>query len=364
MLVLAPLSISSAQAAAVKVGSYVGIWNAKTSYAAGDLITLNNKTFLSLVGRNLNKNPDTSPTSWQLLGGVGATGLQGPIGLTGGQGIPGKDGAPGINGKDAGTPTPCVQNDLTGAWIYGLIGGNLNSLVVQADGIASTKIKTHGLLDTNNIIISATQSSIIDIYNKTDIPFTISPACEVSGSFEVPYFENYAPNNICVGCVYKLPTTYYPSMGGINNVIRLSDRAFIPFALGNTDYQSYLDWLGQGNTPAPGDIAMGAIGYEVKNGAYIEFKGQMAPNKMNIELYTDFGVKFVDTTCNSFIPDTSAILPPAVTCSNVCDYYDPLLNITRRYDNGVISDYKSCSSANSPGGFSSPLPNPQTLIKK
>jgi hypothetical protein len=31
MLAVAPLSISSAQAAAVKVGSYVGIWSAKTS---------------------------------------------------------------------------------------------------------------------------------------------------------------------------------------------------------------------------------------------------------------------------------------------------------------------------------------------
>ena len=58
MLAVAPLSISSAQAAAVKVGSYVGIWNAKTSYAAGDLITLNDKTFLSLVAKNKNKNPN------------------------------------------------------------------------------------------------------------------------------------------------------------------------------------------------------------------------------------------------------------------------------------------------------------------
>ena len=96
MLAVVALSISNVQAAPVKVGSYIGNWNAKTSYAAGDLITLNNKTFLSLVARNLNKNPDTSPASWQLLGGVGATGLQGPIGpqgvagaVGGGSSVPG-----------------------------------------------------------------------------------------------------------------------------------------------------------------------------------------------------------------------------------------------------------------------------------
>jgi hypothetical protein len=98
MLAVAPLSISNVQAAAVKVGSYVGIWSAKTSYAAGDLITLNNKTFLSLVARNLNKNPDTSPASWQLLGGVGATGLQGPIGLQGVAGAVGRIGPQGVAG--------------------------------------------------------------------------------------------------------------------------------------------------------------------------------------------------------------------------------------------------------------------------
>lgn len=46
--------------------------------------------------------------------------------------------------------------------------------------------------------------------------------------------------------MYKL-TQYNQS------VQRLTDNAFIPFDPANTDYQAYLRWLEEGNTPLPAD---------------------------------------------------------------------------------------------------------------
>ena len=43
------------------------------------------------------------------------------------------------------------------------------------------------------------------------------------------------------------------SFGNVNVVERLTDNAFIPFDEANTDYQAYLKWVADGNTPLPAD---------------------------------------------------------------------------------------------------------------
>lgn len=51
--------------------------------------------------------------------------------------------------------------------------------------------------------------------------------------------------------MYKLSPIGFD--GQQRSVIRTSDGAVIPFASANTDYQKYLAWLAEGNTPEPAE---------------------------------------------------------------------------------------------------------------
>jgi hypothetical protein len=39
----------------------------------------------------------------------------------------------------------------------------------------------------------------------------------------------------------------------VENMIKRSDNAFIPFDPANTDYQAYLKWVSEGGVPLPAD---------------------------------------------------------------------------------------------------------------
>jgi hypothetical protein len=48
----------------------------------------------------------------------------------------------------------------------------------------------------------------------------------------------------------------YKNIDGViggNVIVRIADNAFIPFDPANTDYQAYLAWLAENNTPLPAD---------------------------------------------------------------------------------------------------------------
>ena len=64
-------NVQTAQAA-IKLGSYYGKWTATETYAAGDVVTFTNKTYLSLIASNKSKNPAKIIKAWQVLGTDGS----------------------------------------------------------------------------------------------------------------------------------------------------------------------------------------------------------------------------------------------------------------------------------------------------
>ena len=52
---------------------------------------------------------------------------------------------------------------------------------------------------------------------------------------------------------YKKVIDFFTKKESTNEILRKEDNAFIPFDEANSDYQKYLEWLAEGNTPEAAD---------------------------------------------------------------------------------------------------------------
>jgi hypothetical protein len=73
---LAQLILSDPEFLSTLRSSFVGRgeWNADTYYVPNDVVTVSGNSYVNLDGINKNKNPETTPASWQLLAQRGETG--------------------------------------------------------------------------------------------------------------------------------------------------------------------------------------------------------------------------------------------------------------------------------------------------
>jgi len=53
--------------------------------------------------------------------------------------------------------------------------------------------------------------------------------------------------------MYKIRETHLITGEVLSGIVRTSDGAIIPDDESNTDWQEYLKWLAEGNTPEPAD---------------------------------------------------------------------------------------------------------------
>ena len=194
--------------AAVTINQYIGAWSATPTYAAGNIVTYNNQTYLALAAVAKNKIPNLNPASWQLLGSnvtgpQGPQGLQGPAGATGPagpQGIQGIAGRNGTNGTNGTNGAPGAQGAVGPQGIQGVAGP------IGPQGPAGGAGPANRVVDANNQFIGyffpmgaygslvAVNANGVDYYLNSVTPLGFSP----NAAYDFEYFVS----SNCTGAAY------------------------------------------------------------------------------------------------------------------------------------------------------------------
>jgi hypothetical protein len=173
--------------------NFVGAYVPSATYAAGDAVSYQGSSYVSLVASNIGNTPDVSPAKWSLLaqaGIVGATGATGETGATGTtDGLFGNAGFSGYNLSSAFTDIQTVgtQSSLPA---FVTVTVNLDaSAMTNAGGLvigtATCTIAGVGTTSLVPVIVDTTSGSVSSVTLLASLPGSdptrYPVSCAVSG---------------------------------------------------------------------------------------------------------------------------------------------------------------------------------------